>query len=96
MVFGVDHDGDGGVDHSVAVLGYDTTAAGAPMYGMFTTWTEAETISWQPFQGISDQYAWGIHNIAFAIPGQAVPVPGAFVLGMVGVGLVAAARKRGR
>jgi hypothetical protein len=48
----VDTDGDGATDHFVPVLGYDDRGELGQFYGLYTTWSEDETVVWQPFVGV--------------------------------------------
>lgn len=38
-------------DHAIPVIGYDDRGADGLWYGMHTTWSEDETVVWEPFRG---------------------------------------------
>lgn len=98
LLLAVDSSGNGGVDHSVTGIGYDDRGADGLWYACFNTWHEDETVDWYQFRGVSDSYGWGVYNATLVLPGApdspTVPVPGAFVLGLFGIGLVGIVRKR--
>jgi len=95
MMFLVDSDGDGGTDHFVPVFGYDDRGADGLWYGLYTTWSEAETIVWKQFRGMSSSYKWGVAYGTFVHPVSApIPAPGAVLLSSIGVGLVGWLRRR--
>jgi hypothetical protein len=98
MMFLVDASGDGGTDHFVPVLGYD---AEHMKYGVYTTWTENETIEWFDFQGMSDQYSWGVGHATFISPGlqdfTTIPEPSTLLLMATGLaGLVLTSRRQAK
>ena len=53
---------DGSPDHSIPVLGYDVRADGSRWYGMYTTWSEDETIQWVPYHPLSTTDMWGVYD----------------------------------
>jgi hypothetical protein len=95
MMFLVDITGSGSSDHFVPVVGYDDRGAEGLWYGMYTTWSESETVVWEPFRGIQSGNPWGIAYGTFVTPlDSAVPEPTTFVLAMTVVGLVGIAYRR--
>jgi hypothetical protein len=74
MMFIVDTVGSGSTDHAVPVIGYDDRGADGLWYGMYTTWSEDETVVWEPFRGIRQGTPWGISSATFVRPLDA-PVP---------------------
>jgi hypothetical protein len=83
MMFLVDTSGSGTTDHFVPVVGYDDRGAGGLWYGIYTTWSEAETVEWEPFRGIAPGNAWGIAYATFVTPLDApVPEPTSMLLVM--------------
>jgi hypothetical protein len=78
MVFHVDTDGNGGVDHSIPVLGYDDRDAEGRWYGAYTTWSEEETVSWFEFRPAEFGAPWGVSYVTFIaeFPGDAGPSEG--------------------
>jgi hypothetical protein len=93
MVFHVDSNADGTVDHSVPVLGYDDRGADGLWYAMYTTWSESETIEWEPFRGMSANSPWGVEYATFAHVASTAAVPepstllllGSWLLGLAGL-----------
>ncbi|MDJ0619416.1 MAG: C39 family peptidase [Calothrix sp. MO_192.B10] len=90
LMFLVDTDGNGGTDHFVPVMGYDDRGAEGRFYGLYTTWSEDETIVWKPFQDLGN--SWGVGYATFVRPlgsPQSVPEPslelGLLFFGTVGV-----------
>jgi len=87
MMFLVDSDGNGSTDHFVPVFGYDDRGAEGLWYGLYTTWSEYEDIVWHQFQAMGEP--WGIGYATYIHPISApVPVPGALLLGTLGLGAV--------
>jgi hypothetical protein len=66
--------GDGIPDHSIPVLGFDVRADGSRWYGMYTTWSEDETIVWEPYHPLSATDPWGVYDEFIIDP---VPEPSA-------------------
>jgi len=67
MVFDVDTNTNGVVDHSVTAIGYRETY-GYPEYAMYDTWYTA--VRWAQFRPPSDSYNWGVgfgHSFRFAV-----------------------------
>ncbi|MCP4650177.1 MAG: PEP-CTERM sorting domain-containing protein [PVC group bacterium] len=85
MLFSVDSDGDGSVDHSVPVFGYDDRGVDGRWYGLYTTWHEAETVGWYEFQGTSSQYAWGVSSATYVNPITVIPEPSTVLMFLSGV-----------
>jgi hypothetical protein len=93
MMFLVDSAGTGETDHFVSVIGYDDSTM---QYGFYNTWSEEETIQWETFQGMSDQWGWGVGYATFIRPGAAsVPEPGVMLLMAMGLAGVGYARNKG-
>ncbi|MFC1510293.1 PEP-CTERM sorting domain-containing protein [Candidatus Omnitrophota bacterium] len=96
LLFHVDSSGDGGVDHSVPVFGYDDRGASGLWYASYTTWHEPETIDWFQFRAIDSNYRWGVGYASFVQPGSSY-VPGSLVtpepstMFLLGFGLLGAA-----
>jgi hypothetical protein len=95
----VDVDGNGSTDHFVPVLGYDDRGALGRFYGSYTTWSEDETINWQPFRGLGNH--WGIGFATFVEPlnlptPTPVPEPGSLLLVIAGWGSLVVVRVRRR
>ncbi len=65
-MFSVDTDGNGSTDHSVPVLGYDDRGSEGQFYGLYTTWSEDESVVWKPFQGLGN--SWGVGVATFVRP----------------------------
>ncbi len=80
VLFSVDYSGDGDVDHSVSVLGFDIRADGTRWYGMYTTWSESETVAWEPYHQLTRGSAWGVYDAFLIDPAASAPEPGAGVL----------------
>jgi hypothetical protein len=90
MMFLVDSDKDGETDHFVPVIGYNDDTM---EYGFYTTWSESETVRWETFQGMSEEWSWGVGFATFiragAADAAAIPEPGTLALialGLAGVG----------
>jgi hypothetical protein len=89
MLFLVDSSGDGETDHFVPVFGYDDRGQEGLWYAMYTTWSEEETVEWRPFQGMSDEWNWGVGYATFVQPeGSPVPEPSTWML--LGSGILTA------
>jgi len=81
----VDTNGDGATDHFVPVLGYDDRGANGRYYGFYTTWSEIETIDWEPFLPLGNP--WGVGFATFVTPldpPSSVPEPGSWLLVLAG------------
>jgi hypothetical protein len=65
MLFHVDSDGNGSVDHTMAVLGYEDRGAEGLWYGSYTTWREDETVEWFPFRPMTAGDAFGVYGVTF-------------------------------
>lgn len=92
MMFLIDNDGNGQLDHFVPVFGYDEVTR---QYGFYTTWSEKESIVWREFQGMNNQ--WGVGAATFIVPGAPDPVPLPSTISLFGLGLFSfygARRKR--
>lgn len=59
MVFLVDTDGNGGTDHFITVIGYQSVGS-SRYYGALDTWAPAQTIRWESFRQMANGSAWGI------------------------------------
>lgn len=59
-MFLVDRDGNGVTDHFVPVVGYDDRGSDGQWYGFYTTYHEAETLTWQEFKPMAKDVAWGV------------------------------------
>ena len=70
MVFLVDSDGNGGTDHFVPIIGYDT---GTTRYACYDTWDTS--IHWYDFRAMSSSYAWGIFGATYFNPGPGAILP---------------------
>ncbi len=73
LMFLVDTDGNGSTDHFVPILGYDDRGSNGKFYGLYTTWSEAETIVWKPFQDLGNP--WGVGYATFVRPINTIPEP---------------------
>jgi hypothetical protein len=60
LLFTVDSDGNGGVDHFIPVFGYEDRGADGRFYGFNTTWQEAEDVAWEEFVPTSPGEPWGV------------------------------------
>ena len=60
MMFLVDSSGSGGTDHFVPIIGYDDRGGGDLWYACYTTWSEAETVTWKHYRPMDSSYSWGI------------------------------------
>jgi hypothetical protein len=86
MMFLVDSSGNGSTDHFVPVFGYDDRGADGLWYGIYDTWGEDETTRWEMFRPMSSSWTWGVGYATFVHPISApVPVPGALLLGTLGL-----------
>lgn len=98
LLLSVDSSGDGTIDHSITGIGYEDRGVDGLWYACFNTWHEAETVDWYQFRGVSSNYAWGVYNATLVMPGlsdgHVVPLPGAFVLGLMGTMFCVASRRR--
>ena len=65
MLFHVDSDANGVVDHTMAVLGYEDRGAEGHWYGSYTTWDEEERVAWFPFRPMETGDAYGIYSVTF-------------------------------
>lgn len=70
LLFSVDTDGDGGVDHTVPVFGYDDRGAEGRFYAFNTTWEEAEHVAWEEFLPTSPGERWGVGVVSTFEPAQ--------------------------
>jgi len=93
LMLTVDCTGDGVIDHSVTGIGYEDRGGDGLWYACFNTWHEAETVDWYQWREVSDQWSWGVYNAILVTPGSpgAVPVPGAWLLGIIGVAIAGVA-----
>ncbi len=89
MLFLVDSSGVGETDYFVPVFGYDDRGQDGLWYVMYTTWSVEETVEWRPFQGMGDEWDWGVGYATFVQPeGPPVPEPGTWIL--LGSGILTA------
>jgi hypothetical protein len=96
MVFLVDTDGNGSTDHFVPVIGYDDRGDGK-WYGIYTTWSEDETVVWERYRGMQSGNQWGIGYATFADPLDApTPEPSTLWLAALGSGLIGIGLRRHR
>ena len=96
MMFIVDTSGSGSTDHAIPVIGYDDRGVEGLWYAMYTTWSEDETVIWEPFRGIQQGSPWGIASATFVRPLDApVPEPRSVVLIVVAAMLGVAVRRSG-
>lgn len=65
MLFSVDSDGNGDMDHFAPALGYDERDDGSLWYACYTTWSEDEDLTWYQFASDMD---WGIEYATFIDP----------------------------
>ena len=65
LVFSVDSDGDGVVDHATTVIGYDATTQ---EYATFNTWYT--TAVWYPFAPVQPGNVYGVDTAVYVIPNQ--------------------------
>jgi hypothetical protein len=95
LMFLVDTDADNSTDHFVPVFGYDKRDDGSLWYACYTTWSEAEDVSWYKFTAMGN--SWGVGYMTFARPissQDAVPEPATMLLlGSGVIGLVGLRRK---
>ena len=89
MMFTVDTDGIGGIDHFVPVFGYDDRGNDGLWYGLYTTWSESESVVWERFQGMGN--LWGIGYATYILP-ISVPEPATMIL--LGLGAMLLRRNR--
>lgn len=68
----IDTNGDNASDHFVPVIAYDDRGAMGKFYGFYTTWSEDEAVTWEPFRGGGN--AWGVMRAAFITP-LSLPIP---------------------
>lgn len=84
LMFLVDTNADSATDHFVPVLGYDDRGAAGRFYGLYTTWSEDETIVWQPFEGVGR--SWGVYGATLVHPvTAAIPEPPPYMLLSLGL-----------
>lgn len=85
VLFNVDIDDNGEVDHSITAIGYEITQTNDWLYACYDTWNESESaIKWYQFKPISSQASGspksgtngtiygGIHSMLYVHPGSAV------------------------
>jgi hypothetical protein len=66
-------------------LGYDDRGVDGRYYGLYTTWSESETIDWEPYRPLGSP--WGIGYGTFVTPlnpPHPVPEPGSWLLVVTG------------
>ncbi len=95
----VDTDGNGATDHFVPVLGYDDRGVNGRYYGLYTTWSESETIDWEPFRPLGN--AWGIGYATLVTPlspPSVVPEPASWLFVLTGciISMIGARQTRRR
>ena len=94
LLFLVDTTGSGSTNHFVPAIGYDDRGPAGLWYGLYSTWSEEEILTWEPFAGIARGNGWGIAYVTYAIPLDApVPEPATFALVALGLGIVLAVRR---
>ncbi len=70
VLFSVDTDRDGVIDHSVTAFAY-RIYNGVQQYACRDTWSSStSTISWKTFREVSDAYSWGIGGWTTFRPGE--------------------------
>jgi hypothetical protein len=84
-------DSDGNPDHSIPVVGYDIDANGNRWYGMYTTWSEDETIVWEPYHPLSTTQMWGVFDEFLIDP---APEPPAGLTAFAALAILMAWRRR--
>lgn len=70
-MFLVDRDGNGVTDHFVPVIGYDDRGNDGKWYGFYTTYHEAETVTWQEFLPMGKDIDWGVGYVTEIRPDTA-------------------------
>ncbi|MHC4716197.1 MAG: CARDB domain-containing protein, partial [Planctomycetota bacterium] len=66
MVFLVDHDGSGGTDHFVPIIGYRTYPTN--QYACYTTWSNDPGVHWFDWRGLASGNDWGIYGGTYFHP----------------------------
>ena len=89
IMFLVDTDGNGNADHFIPVFGYNDSTI---EYGCYDTWSENETIRWETFQEMGNN--WGIGYATYVRPGDLNPVPVPATILLLGTGLAGLAGKK--
>jgi hypothetical protein len=94
MLFTVDSNGDGSVDHFVPVFGYEDRGVNGLWYACYTTWSEDETPAWYQYQAPplpgDPVFKFGVGYIATVVP---APIPEPTTLLTLSLGMTVMLRR---